>query len=391
MMRTIAGMLAAALCVAGARAGAQEAPAPVPAFTIAPRAYVQFDWRGYPEWDVVPGSGRLNHDTVEVRRVRLGVEGQLRRVSFEVTLDPQDAEGVLVKDAYAQARFSRALRVRAGQFKLPGSREYGRSARTMDFMERAALADSVSAGRDIGGSIDGEVGRRLAYDAGVFAGDGNGRVARAGVTGAGRVEFAATSELEIGGSFSLGRTEAADADDPNSLIGRSPAGYRFFEQVYVNGWRLRTGGDARWERGAWRVDGEFLRAAEQRREQGLDFEDLPDVAAVGWSAAVTRRLFRRDGRDRVRWREIEVGGRVDALRFDDVGPATEFDSVRARATDIRPRSVLTATLGVSWQPNAWIRVMTNASWERYGERRSSPRSGDAVFPALGTRLQVSLP
>jgi hypothetical protein len=104
---------------------------------------------------------------------------------------------------------------------------------------------------------------------------------------------------------------------------------------------------------------------------------------------VARQFFRRQ--DRVRWREIEVGVRVDSLRFDDSGPETEFDSVRARATDIRRRSVLTTTLAVSWRPSEWIRVMTNASWERYGERRSSPDPGQSGFLALGTRLQVSLP
>ena len=380
-----------ALAVGGAPVSAQDAPAPDPVFTIAPRAYVQFDRRGYPEWDVLPGTGRLNHDTLEMRRVRVGVEGQLRRVSFEVTIDPQDTDGVLVKDAYAQLRLSRALRLRAGQFKLPGSREYGRSARTIDFLERAALADSAASGRDIGGSVYGEISRRLAYEAGLFAGDGNGRAARASATGAGRVEYALPGDLEIGGSFSLGRTEAVDTEDPNGLIGRSSSGYRFFEQVYVNGWRLRTGGDARWERGPWRVDGEFLRASEQRVEQGLDFEDLPSAVATGWSAAVARQFFRRDGQGRLRWREIEVGARVDSLRFDDSGPDTQFDSVRARATDIRPRSVLTTTLAVSWRPSEWVRVMTNASWERYGEQRSSPDPGQSGFLALGTRLQVSLP
>jgi len=132
--RIVPGWVAVAVVAAalgGGRASAQEAPAPEPVFTIAPRGYVQFDWRGYPEWDVLPGTGRLNHDTLEMRRARVGVEGQLRRVSFEVTLDPQDADGVLLKDAYGQVRLSRAVRLRAGQFKLPGSREYGRSARTM--------------------------------------------------------------------------------------------------------------------------------------------------------------------------------------------------------------------------------------------------------------------
>jgi hypothetical protein len=258
-------------------------------------------------------------------------------------------------------------------------------------MERAALADSAAAGRDIGGMATGEIGDRLAYAAGLFLGDGNGRLSRAGTTGSGRVGFRIVNDVTVGGSFGLGRTEAVDTDDPNGLVGRASSGYRFFEQVYVHGRRARTGADARWARGPWRVDAELLRTDEQRLEQGLDFEDLPRVIGTGWSLAVTRELGRGGGRSRLGWRELDLGLRVDYLGFDDAGPQTGSDSVRARATDVRPRSVLTATAGVSWEPIPWTRVMTNASWERYDETRSGPRPGRAGFLVVGTRLQVALP
>ena len=69
---------------------------PQPDFEIAPRGYVQFDWRQYPDWDAVPGTNRLNRETFEVRRVRFGVDGRVKRVSFELTVDPQDLDGVAV-------------------------------------------------------------------------------------------------------------------------------------------------------------------------------------------------------------------------------------------------------------------------------------------------------
>ena len=384
--------IAAVLIVAPSAgvAFAQEGNAAEPAFEIAPRGYVQLDWRGYPDWPVPTGTGRLNREPFEVRRARVGVDGRWRRVSFELTVDPQDADGVLVKDAYAQMRFTRAVRLRLGQFKLPGSREYGQSARTIDFLDRAAVADTVAAGRDIGGMLTGEIGDRLAYEGGIFAGDGNGRAGRAQATGAARLDFDAVPGLQIGASFSLGRTEAVDSEDPNSLVGRSPSGYRFFDQVYVHGLRVRSGVDAEWEPGRWRIAGEIMRADEQRLGQGLDFDDLPRAVAIGWSAAVTRTIGRAQGR-RVRWREFDVALRVDDVVFDDAGSRTDSDSVRPRATDIRRRSVVTTTLGVSWQPSVWTRVMTNASWEHYDETRAGPEPGRSRFLALGTRLQVSLP
>ena len=381
----------AMLVLSASGVAAQEQSASEPDFELSPRGYVQLDWRGYPDWGVATGTGRLNHQPFEVRRARVGIDGRWQRVSFELTLDPQDEDGVIAKDAYAQVRFTRALRIRLGQFKIPGSREYGRSARSLDFLERAAVAQTLAAGRDIGGMATGEIGERFTYEAGVFAGDGNGRAVRGAATGASRLEVALTDDLEIGGSFGAGRTEAIESDDPNGLVGRSASGFRFFDQVYVNGLRTRGSVDADWDRGSWRVWGEFMRTDEQRREQGLEFEDLPRVVGTGWSVAVTRDLGRRQGRDRIRWREIELALRLDSVGFDDNGPRTGNDSVRARATDIRPRRVLATTVGASWQPTPWTRIMTNASWEHYDETRSGPEPGRSGFLTLGTRLQVELP
>jgi len=92
-------------------------------FEISPRGYVQFDWRGYPDWTVATGSGRLEYETFAVRRLRAGIDGQWRRMAFEFTVDPMDdLDDTLIKDAYIQIRLTRALRLRGGQFKLPGSR-----------------------------------------------------------------------------------------------------------------------------------------------------------------------------------------------------------------------------------------------------------------------------
>lgn len=369
----------------------ERPPARAPLFEIAPRGYVQIDWRAYPDWAVEPGAGRLNHDTLEVRRGRFGVDGRLWRISFELTLDPQDQDGVFVKDAYAQLRMTRALRVRVGQFKLPGGREYQTSARSLDFMERSALSDSATPGRDIGAMLTGRIRANLEYQAGLFAGDGNGRGSRAGRTAAGRIVWTPAQDLELAGTFSEGRTRSVDADPANGLDGRAPSGYRFFDRLYVQGRRVRIGGDVEWTPGRWRVTGEAIRARDARESQGLDYEDLPSVVGMGWSAAVTREFGRRRGRSRSRLREWDLGFRYDALAFDDVEPATVRDSVRPRATDVRARAARTLTAGVSWSPVRWARLMGNAAWERYSEPRSTPEPGRAGYWTFGTRLQFELP
>jgi hypothetical protein len=384
-----------ALLMVSRPVGAQEPQAETaqrtPTFEVAPRAYVQFDWRGYPEWPVTPGGGRLEYDTFEVRRARLGLDGRWRRLSFEVTLDPQDTDDdTVIKDAYGQFRFSRAFRVRVGQFKLPGGREYLTSARTIDFMERSALASSAGSGRDVGGMLTGEIGKELEYQVGAFAGDGRGRSSRAGVTAAGRLTWSPATDLEIGTSSSLGRTTAHESETSNGLGGRSPSGYQFFDRLYVQGRRQRLEVDVAFTPRGWTLAAEALYATDQRLEQGLDFEDLPSVVATGWSLAVSHRFWRQPGG--VSAREIDASVRFDWLSFDDSAAATGRDSVRLRAADVRERSAGTLTAGVSWRPTRWSRVLANAAWERYGDARSAPEPGKASpYFTLGTRLQIELP
>jgi hypothetical protein len=378
---------------AAAQDAGEARTSPPPAFEVAPRGYVQFDWRGYPDWPIEPGGGRIEYHAFEVRRARIGVDGRWRRLSFEVAVDPQDLDDdTVVKDAYGQFRFSRAIRLRVGQFKIPGGREYMTSARTASFMERSALSSSADAGRDVGAMLTGEIGRRLEYRAGLFAGDGRGRASRAGVTGAGRLDWSTTRDLEIGASASLGRTSSEESDPANGLGGRTPSGYRFFERLYVQGRRQRVGVDATFTPRAWTIAVEALYASDQRLEQGVDFEDLPSVAAKGWSLSVNRRFGRQRGRSSGRLREIEMGLRFDALSFDDSAAATGRDSVRFRATDVRERGAATVMAGLSWRPTRWGRILGSASLERYHDARSAPQAGKASpYFTLATRFQVELP
>lgn len=370
----------------------ETAPAPNSVFEIAPRGYVQFDWRGYPDWPVTPGSGRLTFDTLEVRRARVGVDGRLGRVSYEFTVDPQDLDDAFVRDAYGRWRFSRAFELQAGQFKVPGGREYQESARTLDFMERPALAQTASAGRDLGAMALGDLGR-VEYQLGVFAGDGRGRGSRAKLTSAGRVVWQPMRDVEVAGSASIGRTEAVDELAANGLDGRTSSGYRFFDRVYVDGRRVRWGGDVEWSPGPWRLTAEGLRAVDSRDEQGLDYEDLPSVETLGWSVSLLRQVGRRaQGQPRMRLREFDLGIRLEGLGFDDTGPDTGQSSTRLRATDIRPRAARSATVTASWQPTRWSRILLNGGVDTFSDARSAPEAGkDGPYWTAGTRFQLELP
>lgn len=359
---------------------------------MTPTGYVQFDLRAWPDWDVTPGSGRMRFDTFELRRARPGIEGRWKRVRFEASIDPFDLDDVFIRDAYVEFRVSRAFRLRAGQFKVPGSAEYDRSAADIEFMERSALAQWVAPGRDIGASVLGTLPRRVSYEAGVFAGDANGRNSRSGLTSAGRIAWRGDRELTIGASASVGRVSATDAEPANGLEARSPAGYRFFDRVYVDGLRVRTGADVAWTPGRWQVRGEWLRATDQRIGQGLDLEDLPSVVGNGWSASISRVLGRRETAPRNRRREIELGFRAEGVSFDDTGIATPRDSVRLRATDVRRRTEQSLTTSLAWSPTRWSRWLVTSGVERFPEVRSAPNEGtEGPYWVAGLRFQIELP
>lgn len=361
---------------------AQETPkSPPPTFELVPKAYIQLDWRGYPDSPVTPGTGRLAFNTFEARRLRAGVDGQWRGTRFEFTIDPGDLDGTFVKDAYVEFRPG-SYEIRLGQFKPAGTRDYGTSARRLDFLERAALGRALTAQRDIGVALHGDLGRTFDYEIGLFAGDNNGSRRRSGLTGAGRLEWESERDLVLAVYGSEGRLAAVDSDPENGLEGRLSSGYRFFESVYVQGRRTRLGGDVEWSPGRWQFTAEALRVRDERREQGVDIDDLP--AVVGKGASLTARW--RFGRRR------DVAVRYEHLGFDDVGPDTDMASVRPRAADLRARAAQAVTLGGSWGITRWARLMGNAGVEWFSDPRTAPQAGnDRGYWILGTRLQIELP
>lgn len=412
----VLGPLLAAL--AGPAAAQQQPPAPpaegwqregfkltneAAGFEIALSGYAQADFRYFHDWQVGDGSdpdARL--DEFEWRRLRIGIEGEWRRLIFELDVDPAFDEGDELKNAWLGLRFGKGLEIRAGHIKLPVTREWLGSASRTDLIERAALVNSIGVGRDWGATASGELGA-VEYTAGVFEGDSRTSSRRAGTTAAARLVVKA-SWLELGGSFSQG-TVTADPESPEAelspkgLEGTSGTGYEFFPGVFVNGHRRRWGAEARIASGPVSLWGEFLESREERKGQGPTLEDLPPVRGRGFSATATwlvtgerksrrirpaRSLFSGPG-------AVELTARYEELWFDDTSNQG-FESAGSRAANIRPAGIRTLTGGLSWWPTRMLRLMGNVLVERYSDELRAPepgRSGNYVS-AFG-RIQVHLP
>jgi phosphate-selective porin len=374
-------------------------------FRIALQGYVQADFRSFPEWPAADedGSG-LHADEFEWRRFRVGLEGEWKRLSFEVDVDPVFEEGGELKDAWLSLRLAKALQVRGGHMKLPVSPERLTSPAKTDLIERAAVVEAIAPIRDWGVVLHGEIGRFLEYQAGVFEGDGSERDERAGTTAAARLVLKPARWLDLGGSLSEGDVEAAPAGgaldpEPRGFSGRSASGYRFFPPVFVEGRRLRWGADARLQIGPAALWGEFLEGREQRRGQGPTLEDLPEVRADGWSVTVTWLVTGEKKARTIRPNTslfggpgaVELAGRYEELWFDDASNEG-FESAGSRAANIRPAGLRAFTGGLSWWPSPFLRLVGNVILERYDDTLRAPEPGkDGNYVSVLGRVQVHLP
>jgi phosphate-selective porin len=357
------------------------------AFRLNVGGYVQVDFRAFHDWEAGDeDTGILRSDPVELRRLRLGLEAEYKRLSFEFDADPQD-EGDELKDLIGSLRLAKGLHLRGGHMKVPVSAEFLTSAARIDFVERSLLATHIGPARDWGGILEGEWDW-LTLQAGAFAGDGRTRDDRSEWTAVGRLVFQPAAGLELGGSFSLADIEADPAGpglepDPKGILGEGPSGWEFYDRHFVHGERRRIGLEAAVRRGPVRLTGEWLEAREERLGQGSVGDDLPPQVTTGWSAAVTwlvtgekksggikpkRPLFRGPG-------AIEIGARLEDLHFDDDGPNEGFEGAGNRARNIRPAADRIFTGGLSWWPVDWIRLMGNVVVERFDDPLLAPEPG----------------
>jgi phosphate-selective porin len=218
------------------------------------------------------------------------VTGQIgRRIAFELSRDFNDR--VAVKDAYVNLRLTRALEVSGGRFKVPFSREMLVGRANLDFIYRSLGSSLLAPSRDTGVMVHGRVfGRRLRYQAGYFAGDGDNASAPQVLGAHGTVALrvvatplagkadSARSRVQIGLAVAGSRL-----DDQLGLRGRTLLeDGEFFDRVYVNGRRLRVGLEALWTTGPASLGGEYMLVSDERSEMGFRADDLPAVRARAW-------------------------------------------------------------------------------------------------------------
>jgi phosphate-selective porin OprO/OprP len=114
-------------------------------------------------------------DTGLLRRVRPTIEGTLFG-KYDFRFTPEFAGGsASVVDAYIDARFDPAFKVRAGKFKSFVGLERLQSGSDLKFLERSYVTNAILPNRDLGVTVHGDVlGSRLNYAFGIVNGVADG-------------------------------------------------------------------------------------------------------------------------------------------------------------------------------------------------------------------------
>lgn len=356
-----AACLGAALVVLPASAAAQDAQDEAKHPTLGLGDRLQLEFLARVQLDLRRGEDDDERD-LDIGRRRVGIRGRFTRaLAWEA--DAEVEADRPWRDAYLEYRQSRAVRIRAGRFKLPFSLDHTTSSANLDFIDRSLAATRLAPGRDQGVMGHGRVwSDRLKYEIGAFGGG----------TSAARITVRPFGT----GTSPLGPLAGAVA------VTRGAAGERLVEGVWVNGARRRTGVELRWQPGPLTLTTEYLRMTAERRGQGIAGDDLVPLVMRGWYVSGTWRLRPTVGGRRAR---VDLAGRLDGLMLGEADAG--LDSSFSPRTPIVPaRRERAVTLGLTWYATGHVKVQFNAVRERAGQLPAG--QGGAWMPMA--RLQISL-
>ncbi len=373
-----------------------------------PAPTVRFVWNDYPSFRA--GVFRLDFHTKlkgDLRRAdqdltdagglyetamkRVAVSGRVtNRLEFEIERELRRVNPW--RDVFVNVRIAQALEVRGGKFKMPFGYERLTGTTRLDFANRTLLSDVLAPGRDVGVMAHGEVLRRVVnYQVGVFRHDGDNARLRGTVfllpgepqpkadrSVAARVAIEpfrhARGPRDLRRLYlGLAVTESDVPEGLNSLHGRSLFGSEFAERVYVLGHRRRLGTEAAWMPGPFSIKGEYARATEQRKRQGLLDDDISDFVTSAWYVSGTWVVTGESKDNGVEPKNpiVQKGiGAVElAVRFEQMGfgsalkEGTAFANPRADPFLENVESIWTA--GVNWYLNKWGKIVVNGIREGF--------------------------
>jgi hypothetical protein len=151
---------------------------------------MKFNLYGQVQFSINDTDDKNTATDFNIRRLRLIWSGNAFRPWLLYYTQLEATDDIILRDALFDVAYDTRFAPRAGQYKVPFTREQLYSGTTLQLIERSILDDEFRFGRDRGAGIYGALGNYLIYGAGVFNGDGrNGISVDSNLLYAGRVQF----------------------------------------------------------------------------------------------------------------------------------------------------------------------------------------------------------
>jgi phosphate-selective porin OprO/OprP len=328
---------------------------------------------GYAQGDArlfVSDDDKLATNTFVLRRVRPIVQGTLGKI-FDFSIVPDFGGGTtVIQDAYLDARYSDAAKLRVGKFKEPVGLERLQSGAALVFVERATPT-SIAPNRDVGVQLHGDIaGGVVSYAAGVFngvvdGGSGDGDT-NDGKDVAGRVFLQpfkksngkGVQNIAFGIAATSGRQEGAL---PSYKTAGQITFFTYATGVVAGGSRTRVEPQASYQNGPFRLFGEYIES-KQTVKKGTDTIRVKNSAWETTAAFVLTGetpsagvVSPKDPFEKGKgWGALELAVRYSVL---DVDPAV-FTSGLGDATKSAGRAKAWA-VGLNWHLTRNVKYVAN--------------------------------
>ena len=358
-------------------------------------------------------------DTFFLNKARFGLKGHVTKyIDYEVERDMRKTFGTINateyhpwKDNYVDINLHRLLQVKVGKYKMPFSLEEVGSEDRLDYALKSRASDTLAAGRERGVMLHASFlkAARLEYQIGVFRHDGEssgihglptgGRTYAARLTGQPLRIVSPLPKTIRHLYLGVAATRGRMFEGLTGINGQTLSGFTYFDHVYVRGHRMRVGAEAAWAEGPVSIKGEYIHMSEERKQQGIRGEDLPDKISRGWyvTGAWTA-LGKMKSRGNTPqnpfltghgFGAVELSGRFDVLTFFSA-PGPGLPSRSPRAPTILPNSERTWTFGPTWYLNRFLKIQVNAQRERLTDIERKAVLGQNTFWTGIIRLQVAM-
>jgi phosphate-selective porin len=355
----------------------------------------------------------------QLSRARFGLKGSVTKYfEYEVEREMRATfddvrERHPWKDVYVNFRPLPLIELKVGKFKLPFGMEENTSPDRLDLIYRSRVTQFLTPARERGAMLHGKIlrGDRLGYEAGVFRFDGEHSDLR-GIPSAGR-----TYAVRVSGEplryvsilpktirhtyLGISGTSGQMIEGANAIHGQTISNFTFFDHLFVKGRRQRLGVEVAWTEGPVSFKGEYMHVSEQRKQQGIRLEDLPDKISRGWYVTGTwtplGEMKSKGGAPKNPfltgrgYGALELAARLDVLTYySNPDPRYGAASRSPRAGNILPNSDRTWTFGATWYINHFMKLQGNGQREWLSDIQRKPVAGIRVFWTGIVRLQLAM-